>query len=227
MAKALEEALEGLSDAEREELKKKMEKQLEKSEGGANPMTKKQLEDLSKQLATPEGKKELAKRLKELAKQDPSKEAEREKGLEEGEKGGAEAERELGGAMPIPMDGSGNPAGGDKGDKSQAGKGKSGGDKDQQSGGPGSHHDKGKGDHSGNTAKLDSQEMRAKAHAKLNPGMPLQGSSMGRAPSRPGETANRAGTGALGQAAPSELGGVEGAEVPEEYREQVGRYFTP
>ena len=54
-----------------------------------------------------------------------------------------------------------------------------------------------------------------------------EGGTLGRAPSRPGETANQAGTGALGQAGPSELGGVEGSEVPEEYREQVGRYFQP
>ena len=44
---------------------------------------------------------------------------------------------------------------------------------------------------------------------------------------RAGETANQAGTGALGAAGPDQVGGVEHSEVPEEYREQVGRYFQP
>jgi hypothetical protein len=229
LAKALEEALEGMTDAEREALKKRMEQELERQEknGGANPMTKKQLEDLSKKLNTPEGRKELAERLKELAREQQGKDAAREKGLEEGEQGGAEAERELGGMAPVPMESPGGKGDkGDKGDNKGDGNSAKNG-QDGEPGGSGSKKDKGKGDHKGSTAKLDAQELRSKANAKLNPGMPMQGSSMGRAPSRPGETANRAGTGALGEAAPSELGGVEGAEVPEEYREQVGRYFTP
>jgi hypothetical protein len=49
----------------------------------------------------------------------------------------------------------------------------------------------------------------------------------GRAPARAGETANQRGTGALEHAAPGEVGAVERSEVPEEYREQVGRYFEP
>ncbi len=35
------------------------------------------------------------------------------------------------------------------------------------------------------------------------------------------------GQGALGEAAPGEVGGVDRSDVPEEYREQVGRYFPP
>ena len=50
---------------------------------------------------------------------------------------------------------------------------------------------------------------------------------MGRTPGRAGETANKAGTGQLGVVGPSEVGAVERSEVPEEYREQVGRYFQP
>ena len=107
--------------------------------------------------------------------------------------------------------------------------GQQGGGKDQNDGkgGPGSKKDTGKGKHDGKTDPLDSKELRSKARAKLNPGAPMHGSTLGRAPGRAGETANQQGTGALGQAAPSEISGAERSEVPEEYREQVGRYFQP
>jgi hypothetical protein len=55
----------------------------------------------------------------------------------------------------------------------------------------------------------------------------MRGTSLGRAPARAGETANQRGTGALGKVAPKEVGGVQRSEVPQEYREQVGRYFQP
>jgi hypothetical protein len=56
---------------------------------------------------------------------------------------------------------------------------------------------------------------------------PGAGMSLGRAAGREGGTANRQGTGALGQVGPSEVSGVDSNEVPEEYREQIGRYFQP
>lgn len=226
LAESLEKALEGMSDDERKRLAERLSKQLEEQQGG-NPMSKDQIEDLAKRLGTPEGRKQLEEQLKELAKPDASKEGEREKGLGDADRGGAEAERGLGGMTPVPTEGEGGQGLG-KGDK--AGKGDKGGpgkgDKAGK-GGPGSHKDEGTGDHAGNTAKLEAKGLRSKAGAKLNPGAPMQGTTLGRAPARPGETANQAGTGALGQAGPSELGGVEGSEVPEEYREQVGRYFQP
>ena len=46
-------------------------------------------------------------------------------------------------------------------------------------------------------------------------------------PREPGETANQVGSGALGAVGPAEVGGMERSDVPEEYREQVGRYFSP
>jgi hypothetical protein len=53
----------------------------------------------------------------------------------------------------------------------------------------------------------------------------MQGTTLGRAPARAGETANQRGTGALGGVGRTEVGAVEGTDIPEEYREQVGRYF--
>jgi hypothetical protein len=55
----------------------------------------------------------------------------------------------------------------------------------------------------------------------------MPGTVTGRAPARVGETANVRGTGALGTVGPDEIGGVSHSDVPEEYREQVGRYFEP
>lgn len=226
LAESLEKALQGMTEEERKRLAERLQKQLEQQPGGANPMTKEQIDDMAKRLGTPEGQKALEEQLKDLAKPDASKEGEREKGLGDAERGGAEAERGLGGMAPVPIEGGGPSDGSPKGPGDKGGKGDPG-SKADGSGGPGSKKDFGTGDHKGNTAKLDTKGLRSKANGKMNAGAPMQGSTMGRAPSRPGETANQAGTGALGQAGPSELGGVEGSEVPEEYREQVGRYFQP
>ena len=57
--------------------------------------------------------------------------------------------------------------------------------------------------------------------------MPMHSATLGRAPAKSGETANQLGTGKLGTSGPAEVGAVEGADIPEEYREQVGRYFEP
>jgi hypothetical protein len=55
----------------------------------------------------------------------------------------------------------------------------------------------------------------------------MHAATLGRAPARPGDTANQRGTGSLGSVAPGQIGAVEQSEVPEEYREHVGRYFEP
>jgi hypothetical protein len=227
LAESLNKALEGLSDEERKKLadnlKKRIEEQQKRDQQGVDPMTKQELEELAKKLSTPQGQKELEEQLRELAKQDSSKDAEREQALEDAERGGADAQRELGG-MPMPME-SGesceNPGGKQPGNQGNAKDAKPG------KGGPGSKKDEGKGTHDGKTDPVETKELRSKAQAKLNPGAPMHGSSLGRAPAKAGETANQAGSGALGQAAPGELSGVERSEVPEEYREQVGRYFQP
>jgi hypothetical protein len=126
-----------------------------------------------------------------------------------------EAERGLG-ATPMPMNGG-------KGDP--GGSGSAPPDGKPGSGGPG--RDGGKGDHSGQSQKVDAPELRAKANASRNAAGPMHAATLGRAPARPGDTANQRGTGALGSAAPGEIGAVEQSEVPEEYREHVGRYFEP
>jgi hypothetical protein len=227
LEEGLERALEGLTPEERKRLAERMQKQLEGADGSASPMTKRQLEDLAKQLAKPGGVESLKQQLRDLAKPEPSDDAQREQGLGDADRGGAQAERGMG-AMPLPMDGDGNgegapgtPPGGD-GNPGSGGKADKSGN-----GGPGSSHDTGTGDHHGATPEIAGNALRSKADARMQAGAPMHGATLGRAPARAGETADQVGTGSLGQARETEVGAVDHADIPEEYREQVGRYFEP
>jgi hypothetical protein len=121
--------------------------------------------------------------------------------------------------MPLPMQGE-SPSPGQGGPQSsQSG--------DGQNGGPGSHKDSGTGKHDGESKKVEAPELRSKANVPRSGTGPMHAATLGRAPARPGDTANQRGTGSLGSVAPTEIGAVEQSEVPEEYREHVGRYFEP
>jgi hypothetical protein len=216
---ALERALEGLTPEERKRLQERMQEQLEEADGNASPMSKKELEAMAKKLSTEDGVEALKKQLQEMAKPEPSDDSKREQGLGDADRGGSAAERGLG-AVPIPMDGEGSP-----GQNGSDGKGK--GDKSDGSGGPGSHHDTGAGDHAGSTPEVAGKELRSKADVHVQAGAPMHGATLGRAPARAGETANQLGTGSLGSAQQTEVGAVDHSDIPEEYREQVGRYFEP
>jgi len=218
LADALGKALEGLSEEERKKLQEHLQNQIEQK-GAHTPMTKEQLEDLARELASPDGQKRLEELLKELANPDSDGESQRERGLDDADRGGAEAERGLGVVpVPVPSPG-GNTPGPPGGDANEPGK--------TPGSGPGSKRDTGTGDHGGKTESVPGNELRAKANAKMNPGAPMHEATLGRTEARAGETARQKGVGALGKVGPAELGGVEGSEVPEEYREQVGRYFQP
>jgi len=200
LSEALADALEKLTDEERKKLAANLRN--EQGEGSASPMTKQQLEDLAKKLATAEGKKDLERMLRDLARREPGNEAERQRSLDDAERGGAEAQRGLG-VLPLPMGG------------------------DDSAAARGSKKDPGHGNHEGKTGDAAGSELRAKAKTQLDPRGAWHGTTLGRAPARPGETANQVGRGALGAVGPAEVGGVERSDVPEEYREQVGRYFSP
>jgi DNA-binding ferritin-like protein len=225
LAEALEEALSKLTPEQRKQLAENLKKQAAAApesdgEDGPDPPTKKQLEEMAKQLDTPEGQKALADALKKMAQApgDPSGEAERQKQLGEAQKGLGE----LGGQMGMPM-----PMPGANGGSPQAGNGP-GGDDDKGQAVPGHSEGGGPGKHDGKTNAVDGKGVVAKADARLNgTAKPVPGTAIGRTTGRAGETANVQGTGALGAAGPSELGGIERSDVPEEYREQVGRYFQP
>ncbi len=212
LAEALEDALGDLSDDERQRLAERLKKKLEQD--GIDPLTKEQLDRLQKRLESESGREELRQMLKDLANREPGEDAQRQQGLDDAERGGAEAQRELG-LVPVPSPGA-----------SQSGRGDSPDGRDGSStGGPGEGGDV--GDHGGKTERLESGRLRAKARPRLDPSVPLRSGTQGRAPGGTGETANQKGTGKLGEVGDAELESVERSEVPEEYREQVGRYFQP
>jgi len=223
LAEALREALEGLTDEERKRLSERLQLQLD-GDGDVNPLTRDKLEELSRRLSTPEGRKELSETLKELTRREPTPEARREQGLDDAERGGAQSQRQLGGAMPIPVETEGRGAP----NRHPQGTPKSGTDEGRDRAGGGQNGpDTEPGEHEGKTDAVPGDALRAKASPRFDPRAPMHGSSLGRAPARAGETANQQGTGALGRVAPDEVSGVQRSEVPREYREQVGRYFQP
>jgi len=238
LAERLADALEKLTPEERKRLAERLKEQAESGE--MDPMAKEQLRDMAKQLETPEGQKQLEEMLKKMANDPPeSGDAERERALDDAERGMGEAEKQLG-AVPIPMEGAPKPGhkpgcnspgckGCDKGGQNP-GNGpndKGGNAENQPPGGPGSHHDTGRGDHKGETKKVEGDDFRSRAGGKINAGAPMPGTVTGRGTGRAGDSANVRGTDGIGEVGPSEVGGVERSEIPEEYREQVGRYFSP
>lgn len=223
LAQKLEEALEKLTPEQRKQLAENMKKQVGKmgEEGAGMPPSKQQLKDLADQLDTEEGQKQLEEQLKKMAEEPgpESEESERQQGLDDAQRGAGEAEGQLGGVpMPAPM--AGGPSGKGPG---KDGKG--------QDGPPGSNHSEGGGSGDkkgpGQTGVVEGDGVRARANSRLSKGKPMPGLVMGRTTGKPGETANVQGTGALGVVGPEEVGGVDRSNVPEEYREQVGRYFQP
>lgn len=221
LAEALGKAVSKLSEEERRRLAQRLTQQLERDARGTggSPMTREELRDMARRLASAEGQKELEEQLRQLGSPKAAGEAEREGALDDAERGLGEAERGLG-ALPLPLSG----ASPDPGRPGTSPGGKAGPD---PGGRPGPHGDGGKGDHSGQSQNVTAPELRAKANARRSGVGPMHGATLGRAPSRPGDTANQRGSGSLGSLAPGEVGAVEQSEVPEEYREHVGRYFEP
>jgi hypothetical protein len=216
LLESMEKALQGMSEEERKRLAEALRSELGSSTGKASPLTREELEQLAKSLESPEGQERLAEQLRALAEGRASPRCERDGALRDAERSGADAQRRLNeGVIPLPTPAS--PSG------SRGGQPQSGNDGT----GRGGTRDEGTGDHAGESAPVPGDELRAKANPRLNPAAPLHGAVQGRAPGRAGETANRLGSGRLGEVAPDEVGAAERSRVPEEYREQVGRYFQP
>ncbi|HET9930557.1 MAG TPA: hypothetical protein VFQ35_07715 [Polyangiaceae bacterium] len=223
LAEALGKALKGLSEEERQKLADALKNKMNEHGEDVSEMSPEEMRRLVDSLKSAEGQKKLEDALRDLAKK--GADSERDRALDDAERGGAEAERSLGGnPTPMPMPGSGDSSA-NGGPKGREGTGKD----DARSKGPGQNGDGpgGPAKHDGTTDKLDSNELRARANARWLPGAPLAARSLGRAPGRAGETANQVGVGNLSSRASSEVGAVERGDIPEEYREQVGRYFEP
>ncbi len=232
-AKALGDALKKLTPEQRRRLADNLKKKMQ--QGEMAPSTRDRLRDLAKDLESPDGQQRLEDELRRLADEDLADEgAEGQEGLDDAQRGLGQAQGELGAPVPIPMDGKGGK--GDKGQgdgKSGDGKGKGGDGKGDDGKGDGAGEggkDSKRGDtneHQGKSRDIDAPDLRSRAKGKLDGRAPSAGLTIGRGAGREGDTANRRGTGALGQVGPTEVGGVDGNEVPEEYREQIGRYFQP
>ncbi|MEM9691308.1 MAG: hypothetical protein AAGA56_02080 [Myxococcota bacterium] len=201
LADALSQALERLTDGERQRLAERMREMARDFDPAPAQTTQRMADDL---LGTPD---ELADRLRSLAQPPPSPGAERQRRL-------ADAERELG-AVPLPGDSSRPP--GPSGPLAPPG----------PPAPPGVSRGGGPGQHDGFSKPLDGESVRAHTRSPLSPGALNPDVSRGRAPGRAGETADQAGTGRLGQIEPARVRSVDGGHIPEEYREQVGRYFQP
>ncbi|WP_437568870.1 hypothetical protein [Sorangium sp. So ce542] len=232
LADSLEKALEKLSPEERRQLAERLKRQVARSPEGApgEATSEEQLREMARQLATPEGQRQLEEQLRRMAQEGgpSSEESERQRALDDAQRGAGEAEGQLGGTpVPAPIaGGSGNagPGDGERGQGSQAG---GGGTRGRGPGQPGRSEGGGPGSHEGQTGAIAGGELRSRADARTNPGRPMPGIVIGRTAGRAGDTANVQGEGALGVVGPQEIGGVERSDVPEEYREQVGRYFQP
>ncbi len=240
VAEQLAKTLAGMSEADRKQLSENLKKQIEqaKKDGATKdgpPPDTKDLEELAKKLETEEGKKELQKQLEEMAKSPPPQgsEADRQEQLEQAQRDLQSAKDRLGGSPGGSP--SGAPSGGKPGQKpgdkpGQNGNGPNGkpspNDPNGMNGGGNTPGKNPKGPGTA-TPKVDAKDFKARADSEVNAGTPMPGVNMGRTRARAGETANTQGTGALGAVGPDEVNGVSRSDVPEEYREQVGRYFQP
>jgi len=221
LAEALADAVAELTPEQRERLAEALRKRLEgATPDSATPADPEALRDLAERLSSEAGRQALREALEDLL-EEPSPDARRERALEDAERGGAEAER---GLMPLPG-GSGSPGPGSQPGTSS--NGQSGNSPSGAAGPGGGKGTRGSKDAGAGEPTPNADEFRAKVNAELLPGSPLPTRSLGRAPARAGETATQAGTGELGRVGPKEISAVENSDVPEEYREHVGRYFQP
>jgi hypothetical protein len=240
LAESLEKALEGLSPEERKQLAENLKKQAQAmpEEALGQGPSQQEMQDLAEQLGTPEGQKQLEEQLREMAQAPaPSGEAERQEALDGAQEGAGETEGQLGGRpMPVPVAGGNQPGQGKQGSgqngsgqqgSGQQGSGSGNAGQGDGKGQPGHSEGGGPGDHAGQTGKVAGGDLKSRANARINKGTPMPGTVMGRTAGRAGESANVQGEGALGAVGPDEVGAIERSEVPEEYREQVGRYFQP
>lgn len=224
LAEALARALDELTPEERKKLAERLARQFEGAE--MSPGAQESLEDWAEHLSTPEGQRELVEELRRLAREDyEGDEARRQEALDEAERGGAEAEGDIQGRpIPLPMPGPGSPS---PGSSPQANGSPTNSSEASQQQGGGKGEDTGRGQHEGQTEPIPSDELQARAQGHVDRNVPMSRVEMGRGAAKAGETANVQGTGVLGEIGPSEVSAIERSEIPEEYREQVGRYFQP
>lgn len=156
-------------------------------------------------------RQQLASRLNQL--QTPSPRARHQQALSSAARGLGRLERTLAGrSTPLPRPHSG-PAGNTPAQARDTG---------APSSGPGGS----RGQHAGRTAEVDGSELRAKTEQALDPRRGRTSLSSGRTLGRSGTAAAPPRTDDVRAAGPEQLEGMERAAIPQEYREQVSRYFS-
>lgn len=224
LAEEVKKTLENMTPAEREALIEGLSKQVQAAKDASSKADVKDpsnpsaapdpeaLARLAEQLKSKEGQEELRKNLEKLAQgEQASPDAESQELLRQ-----AQAELDAARKRMAEQGQPGGPpgaAGSGSPDQGAPSPGGSGGPQTKKRGKP--------------TPMSSNKALKSRANTPIRNGKTLPSLKTGRAPSRPGETANRVGTGELGRVGPDEVGGVSRSEVPEEYREQVGRYFEP
>jgi hypothetical protein len=213
LADAMEKALQSLSDEELSTLGERLRKAIENGDLGSGPLDQEELQRLAKSFQNGHGQKELREMLQRLSRQSDAAQAMR--GLLDADDGLRQAQRRAAGLLPVPR-------------AARQGMGTNGAEGNSESGsegGPG--RGPGTGDHAGQTDPVSGDELRALARPRLDPKLPLQGAAVGRTSARPGETALTPQGAPLPGVSAEQLRGVEHSNIPEEYREQVSRYFAP
>ena len=223
LAQALAKALDGMSKQQRAALAQRLSERLKEDSGEFSEMTREQLESMAEHLSSDSGQRELQKALSDLAQSTPGEAAGPDGALGEAERGLGETQRQLG-MLPIPTPN--GPPGQGPGPTPQAegnhpGPGQSGAEAAT------GQHRAPSSDENAPPAGLDARPLQAKVSPRILPGLPMRTASLGRAHSRPGERALLPSQAALSAARPEALSGIERPEIPEEYRDHVGRYFQP
>jgi hypothetical protein len=252
LAGALADALGKLTAEERSALAEKL-RDGKRAKGRA--LSPEELGKLAERAASPEGAKELERTLREQANQDEeTDESRREDALNDAEQGSEDAEQDLSGessgrsasggdAGPGAGAGAGSGsgstpgvaagrgrgrgAGSGSGSGSGAGAGAGSGQSGTGSGGAGGGHDTGTGDHHGSTPQVTGGTLKSRARGPMNRAELMPGTTTTWKPGQAGGTADVLGTGAVGRAGQAEVEGAERSDVPQEYREQVHKYFRP
>jgi hypothetical protein len=224
LAGALADALSKLSKEEHERLAAK----LRETTKHPKNLSAKELEDLAKQASTASGLKQIEQRLREMAtERETTSESERDQALGEAQRGAEDMDGELGGGAPKPGPGTSAPSANPAKGSGPKGATPIPGGVGEGEASTGSHHDTGRGNHAGATERLGSSSFKARAHGPLNGASMMPGTTTTWKPGEAGGTADVVGRGALGTVGATEILGTERSEIPEEYREQVHKYFRP
>src|SRR5262249_30476097 len=139
------------------------------------PAPEEQLRELARQLETPEGQRQLEEQLRRMAQEGglSSEESERQRALDDAQRGAGEAEGQLGGTpLPAPIAGGSDSPGAGSGERGQGSQAGGAGTQAQGrgSGQPGHSEGGGPGSHGGQTSAIAGGELRSRAGARLNPG---------------------------------------------------------